>query len=256
MMVALTALGLTTLSVGLVVMDTTTSAAAKSKAAKVVKTTAYSTKRKVHVQGGWMYTSPRLTRKNYHLTKFLYTKFYATKKVTVRKANGRTATLTYLKSKNGRVKGYTSTANVRRQWGYGKYSVKAYRKGALTVLNQERVKKGLRPLKASAKLNRIAQKNSNQMLKKKKNFKANLEGTPHAGWVFSDYLAPKSNPIIHYENGKQWGQGTVYAWLGFTDITINYGAKPYLYSKNHTHIGFGGTQHGQNIYMFVVLNHK
>lgn len=222
---------------------------------KIVKTTTYKSAHKVHVQGGWMYTSSKLTHKNYHLTKYLYTKFYATKQVTVRQANGKITSLKYLTSKSGKVKGYVKTTNVRNRWGYGKYSVTAYRKNALLILNKERVKRGLKPLTETAKLDKVAQQNSDRLLKQGKNFQPNLAGTPHAGWVFYDYVAPKSNPIVHYQNGKQLGQGTMYALMGLTDRTVDYGAKPYLYSKNHTRIGFGGSQHGQAIYMFLVFSH-
>ncbi|MDT6980567.1 CAP domain-containing protein [Levilactobacillus zymae] len=248
-------LGVTTMSLSLAVTGTTP-AAAKTKAAKVLTTTTYQKKHKVHVQGGWMYSTPQLTHKTHHLTKSLYTKFYATQQVKVRQANGKTATLNYLISQNGQLKGYVQRTNVRNQWGYGKYSVAAYRKNALMVLNKERVKRGLKPYKASTKLNKVAQYNSNRMPKLGKHFKPNLKHTPHAGWFYNDYFAPKANPIIHYQNGAQWGQGSMNAWMGLTDRWIDYGAKPYLFSKTHTHIGFGGTQRGQKIYMFVVVNHN
>lgn len=234
----------------------TTTAMAKTKAAKVIKTNQYKKRHKVHVRGGWMYSSTKLTHKSHHMTNYLYTKFYATKTVTVRKANGKQATLKYIKSKNGKVKGYVHSTYVWNQWGYGKYSVKAYRKAALATLNKERRKEGLKPLKETAKLDKIAQKNSYRKYKDGHKFKPTLKGVPHAGWVTSGYIAPKGNPIVHYENGKQWGQGMIYAYMGWTDRNINYGARPYLLSKKHTQIGFGGTQHGEEIYQFVIVSHK
>lgn len=233
-----------------------TTALAKTKAAKVVKTTKYKSKHKVHVRGGWMYSSAKLTHKKHHMTKYLYTKFYATKKVQVRKSNGKTVTLKYIKSKNGKVKGYVASTYVWNQWGYGKYSVKAYRKSALAAVNKDRRANGLKPLKETAKLDKVAQKNSDQMLKKGKKFKLNVKGVTHAGWVTDAYIAPKNNPIVHYQNGKQWGHGMIDAFMGRTNLNINYGAKPYLLSKNHTQIGFGGTQHGEAIYEVLLLSHK
>lgn len=239
-------------SLGLGIMIPETSAMAKTK---VVKITTYKAAHKVHVQGGWMYTSTNLNHKNHHLTKYLYTKFYATNQVTVRKANGKNTTLNYLRSTNGQVKGYVKTVNIRNKWGYGKYSVVAYRKNALNVLNKKRIKKGLKPLTETTKLDEVAQHNSDQLLKQGKSFQANLEGTPNASWFCYYYVAPKANPIVHYQNGKQWGQGTMDALMGITDRNVNYGAEPYIFSKKHTRIGFGGSQRGQAIYMFLVFSH-
>lgn len=235
-----------------------TTAQAKTKAAHVVKTTTYKSRHKVHVQGGWMYSTPKLTRQNHHLTKYLYTKFYATKKVTVRQRNGKTTTLNYLKSKDGQTKGYVKTANVRNKWGYGKYSVAAYRKGALTALNQERDKQGLHALKETAKMDQVAQKNTERLVKQgKENFTPILTGIPHAGWVRDQYIAPKKYPVIGYENGNQWGRETIYELMGYTNITSGAAeiAKPYLLSKGHTRVGFGGIQRGQAIYMFILFSH-
>lgn len=241
-----------------VIANQTQPALAKTNAAKVIKTTEYQAKRKVHVNGGWMYTSAKLTHKNYQMTKYLYTKFYATKQVKVRQKNGQATTLTYLISKNGKVKGYVHATNVQNLWGYGKYSVTAYRKAALTALNNERKQQGLSALKENAKLDRVAQNNSNQMLKSGKKFKVNVTGVSHAGWVFDNYIAPKNNPIIHYETGAEWGKGTIDELMSHTNLVANKGAKakPYLLSKTHTQVGFGATQHGEAIYMFVLLSHK
>lgn len=231
-------------------------ASAKSKAAKVVKTTNYKSKHKVHVRGGWMYSSSKLTHKNHHMTNYLYTKFYATKKVTIRETNGHTATFNYLVSKDGKTKGYVPTNDVWNQWGYGKYSVSAYRKQVISSINQERANKGLYALKENTKLDKIAQKNSDRMLKDGKKFKVNVEGTPHAGWIVDSYVAPKSNPIVHYENGTQWGLGSVDSWMRYTDRNRDIGAMPYILSKDHTQIGVGGTQHGEADYMFVLFSHN
>jgi len=253
---ALTVLSVTTMGFAVTTANSATTAFAKAKTAKVVKTTTYKAKHKVHVQGGWMYSKAALTHKKVHLTKYLYTKFYASKKVTVRKANGKTTTVNYLTAKNGKVKGYVAASNVRNQWGYGKYSVAAYRKRAVSDINHDRATRGLKPLTETKKLDQIAQRNSDRMLKDGRSFKVNVEGTPHAGWIVDDYLAPKSNPIIHYENGTQWGQGSVNSWMRRTDRNRDIGAIPHLMNPKQTRIGLGGTQRGQAIYMFVLLSHS
>ena len=45
---------------------------------------------------------------------------------------------------------------------------------------------------------------------------------------------------------------------GFTDFNMQHNYQDftkYLLSKNHKQVGFGGTQHGQVVYMFVLLSH-
>ncbi|WP_125544882.1 CAP domain-containing protein [Levilactobacillus lindianensis] len=247
---SVTAMGFTTITTG---SDT---AFAKSKAAKVLKSTTYKSKKKVHVTGSWMYSNTKLTRKNHHMTKYLYTKFYATKKVKIRQANGKKVTYNYLKSKNGKTKGYVATKYVYNQWVYGKYSVKAYRRNAVKELNKFRAENGVAPLKEDAKLDKIAQKNVDRMRKEGKSFKGNVENTPHAGWIYDGYIAPRSVPIIAYENGSQWGQGTILSWMRITDRWRDIGAIPHLMNPKQTKVGFGGMQHGQELYEFAILSHK
>ncbi|ETY72852.1 CAP domain-containing protein [Lactiplantibacillus fabifermentans] len=254
----LTVLAVTTTGAATLSSTATTAFAKKAATAKVVKTTNFKSKHKVHVRGGAMYTSTKLTKKNHNMNNYLYTKFYATKQVTIRQKNGKNATYSYLISKNGKVKGYVKSSNVWNMWGYGKYSVTAYRKGALKALNLERKNAGLKPLKETAKLDKVAQKNSDRMLKDGKKFKANVKGVSHAGWVFDSYVAPKSNAIIQYEDGASWGKGTIDELMSHTNLVANKGAKakPYLLSKKHTMVGFGATQHGEAVYEFIVVSHK
>ncbi|WP_157054405.1 CAP domain-containing protein [Levilactobacillus paucivorans] len=251
----LTVLGIAVMGLSAITTPADT-ALAKAKAAKMVKTTTYKSKRKVHVRGSWMYSNTTLTHKTHHMTKYLYTKFYATKKVTLRKANGKVATYNYLKSKDGKVKGYVASTYVWNKWGYGKYSVKAYWKSAVAAINEDRVAQGLKPYKEDPKLDKIAQKNSDRMLKDGSKFKRDPEGTPHAGWIQDHYIAPKSNPIVHYKNGREWGIGSENSWMHRSDIDRPAFAVPYLMSAKHTSIGLGGTQHGEAVYEFVLFSHK
>ncbi|MFC6206626.1 CAP domain-containing protein [Levilactobacillus tongjiangensis] len=244
------AMGLTTMTSG------SNTALAKSKAAKVLKTTTYKSKHKVHVTGGWMYSSTKLTKKTKHMTKCLYTKFYATKKVTVRQANGKKVTYNYLKSKNGKTKGYVSSTYVYNKWGHGKYSVTAYRKAFVKKLNEFRAKDGAKPVKENAKLDKIAQKNADRMRKEGKSFEGKVEGTPHAGWIQDNYTSSKQDPILGFENGTQWGQGMAFSWMRITDRWRDIGAIPHLMNPAQTKVGVGGMQHGQELYEFVLLSHN
>ncbi|MFD1454971.1 hypothetical protein ACFQ44_04620 [Levilactobacillus lanxiensis] len=108
---AITAL---TFSLGAVIVPSTTlSASAKTKAAKVLKSkkmkkTAY------HAKGGYIYSSTKLTKKSFKAFKHLKTTFYATKSVTVKKSNGKTATYYYIKNSKGSIKGYIWKGNLKK----------------------------------------------------------------------------------------------------------------------------------------------
>jgi len=108
---AITAL---TFSLGAVIVPSTTlSASAKKKSAKVIrskkmKKTAY------HANGGYIYSSAKLTKKSHKAFNYLKTTFYATKSVTVKKTNGKTATYYYIKNSKGNVKGYIWKGNLKK----------------------------------------------------------------------------------------------------------------------------------------------
>jgi len=108
---AITAL---TFSLGAVIVPSTTlSASAKKKSAKVIrskkmKKTAY------HANGGYIYSSAKLTKKSHKAFNYLKTTFYATKSVTVKKSNGKTATYSYIKNHKGNVKGYIWKGNLKK----------------------------------------------------------------------------------------------------------------------------------------------
>jgi len=262
LMSTLTVLSVATMGLAPFAETGTTTALAKTKAAKVIKTTTYKSKRKVHARGGWMYASAKLTNKTHHMTNYLYTKFYATKQVKVRKTNGNTAKLMYIKSKDGKIKGYVPATYVWNQWGHGKFSIKQFRTHGLSYLNQERAEQGLYPLKASAKLDKVAQKNSKLFERTRlagKAFTPQLKGVPHAGWLFDHYAAQKNNPILHVTNGGEWVQDEIYEFTHkqsalYTRSGVD--GTPYLFSKTHTHVGFGGTQRGEETFTFILLSHN
>lgn len=107
-------MSLVALSLGVSSLPTTTlPALAKTKAAKVLsskklKKTAY------HVNGGYLYSSAKLTKKSHKAFKYLKTTFYATKSVKLKKRNGKTATYYYVKNKRGNVKGWIWKGNLKK----------------------------------------------------------------------------------------------------------------------------------------------
>ena len=55
---------------------------------------------------GYMYNSPKLTKKIHNLKNYKHTTFYSKKRVTIKTAKNKTAYYTYVTTKNGKIKGY------------------------------------------------------------------------------------------------------------------------------------------------------
>ncbi|TGD17563.1 hypothetical protein [Levilactobacillus suantsaiihabitans] len=110
------------------------SASAKTKAAKVIKTT--SLKRTAYqTTGGYIYTSAKLTKKKYNAGKYLSTKFYATKSSKIKKSNGKKAYYYYVTSSNKRIKGWIWKGNLQKvqQYAQAKKDVAAMKKIVLNM---------------------------------------------------------------------------------------------------------------------------
>jgi len=108
---AITAL---TFSMGVATLPTNIlPALAKTKAAKVISTKKI-TKSAYHANGGYIYSSTKLTKKSHKAFNYLKTTFYATKSVKLKKSNGKTATYYYIKNSKGNVKGYIWKGNLKK----------------------------------------------------------------------------------------------------------------------------------------------
>ncbi|MFC6179753.1 hypothetical protein [Lactiplantibacillus daowaiensis] len=110
----LAAVGVLSLSMGVAAMPSNTmNVAAKTKSAKLIssksmKKTAY------HINGGYVYSSAKLTKKNHNGKNYLRTTFYATKSATVKKTNGKKAVYYYIKNSKGSVKGWAWRGNLSK----------------------------------------------------------------------------------------------------------------------------------------------
>ncbi|WP_125681299.1 hypothetical protein [Levilactobacillus yonginensis] len=102
---ALTILSVSTMGLATVASNADT-ALAKTKAAKIVKTTTYKAKHKVHVTKGNMYSTAKLTKVSHKAKNYKRTTFYRIKKAKVVKSNKKKAVYNYVKSTNGKTKGW------------------------------------------------------------------------------------------------------------------------------------------------------
>ncbi|WP_367294951.1 hypothetical protein [Levilactobacillus yonginensis] len=102
---ALTILSVSTMGLATVASNADT-ALAKTKAAKIVKTTTYKAKQKVHITKGSLYTTAKLTKVSHKAKNYRHTTFYRIKKAKVVKSNKKKAVYNYVKSTNGKTKGW------------------------------------------------------------------------------------------------------------------------------------------------------
>ncbi|MBV0930157.1 hypothetical protein KTE19_05435 [Lentilactobacillus sp. IMAU92037] len=92
---------------------------AKARTVKVLRSSGMS-KTAYNANGGSIFTTAKLTKKAHNASSYLRTTFYATKSATVRKSNGNTAVYYYIKSSNGRVKGWIWKGNLSKKPSYTK----------------------------------------------------------------------------------------------------------------------------------------
>ncbi|MFC6206891.1 hypothetical protein [Levilactobacillus tongjiangensis] len=133
---ALTILSVSTMGLATVASNADT-ALAKTKAAKIVKTTTYKAKHKVHVTKGNLYSTAKLTKVSHKAKNYKRTTFYRIKKAKVVKSNKKKAVYNYVKSTNGKTKGWIWHSYVKN----GK-APKAKAKSLKTKRNAQGLKKG------------------------------------------------------------------------------------------------------------------
>ncbi|QCZ46821.1 hypothetical protein [Levilactobacillus brevis] len=92
-------------------------AMAKTKAAKVIKTTTLK-KSTYKTTGGYIYSSAKLTKKSFNAGKYLSMTFNATKSAKVKKSNGKTATYYYVANSSKTVKGWVWKGNLSKIKSY------------------------------------------------------------------------------------------------------------------------------------------
>ncbi|WP_283679692.1 hypothetical protein [Lentilactobacillus sp. Marseille-Q4993] len=146
------------LALGIGFYTTTDSASAKTKPAQLVKVKTFSPATKVKATKGPMYTNYKLTKKNHNLAKYKKTVFTTGKTVTVKLASGKHAIYKYLRSQNGKVKGYVASKYVKKadtikrvkstkssKSSLSHFSLTEYRNEFIKALNAERAKRKLPP---------------------------------------------------------------------------------------------------------------
>lgn len=93
------------LSIGLLGGFTSTADVSAKQTVKVVKVQKVATKA-YRATKGYMYNSPKLTKKIHNLKNYPKTTFYSKKRVTIKTTNNKTAYYTYVANKSGKIKGY------------------------------------------------------------------------------------------------------------------------------------------------------
>lgn len=245
--------------------------AAKHQSTATVYSVTTSHTRKVKVTGGTLYTSTRLTKKKANLSKTKYRKLtYTTSKTYgLKKSNGKKAIYNYIKSTNGRAKGYvwhgylkpvtkktaakakTSTTSPRQSLTL---STTDYRNAFLTGLNAERAKRHLATLSANDSYNAIAQQRSQQLLTSfahedaQGNFIADdlftAQGVPGLSGecISMDYLDEDvSNP------SQDTAKRDLYEYI-YDDADSNWGHRDILLAADAQTVGIGATQKGASVY--------
>lgn len=110
-----TALVLGGLAIGTGVSSTATTVQAKTKSTKVVKATYKKLSKKAyHVTTGTFYSTSKLTKANHYAKNYKHTTFYTYNQATVTRANGKKAVYYYVKSSNGKVKGWIWHSSLKK----------------------------------------------------------------------------------------------------------------------------------------------
>lgn len=107
----------TSVGLGILANNQPTTAQAKVRAAKVLKTTAIK-KQAYNINGGYLYKNAKLTKKATSSRHLLKTTLYTYKSANVKKTNGKKAIYYYVKNKSGSVKGWAWRGNLQKKRSY------------------------------------------------------------------------------------------------------------------------------------------
>lgn len=104
---------------GAVLSSNASDVSAKVRSAKVLGYNGLS-KTAYNVNGGYLYSNAKLTKKVHNAKSFLNTTFYATKSATVRRTNGSRATYYYIANGSKSVRGWIWQGNLSKAKSYAK----------------------------------------------------------------------------------------------------------------------------------------
>lgn len=165
------------------------------------KTTA---KKTVHFQKGALYSSAKLTKVKAHMAKYKHTTFYTSKQAKVVKANHKKAVYVYVKSSNGKTKG----------WVWSGYAKKGKAPKATTSVYK--AKKSSKTISASAK--KVANSKNSFGLKKGSTAKSVIKkNTPHGMKTVSNTATSIPGTNIKIKKGSVHSTG----WDKFYAITTS-----------------------------------
>jgi len=143
--------------------NSTDVAQAKTTSARVISSKKLA-KHAVHAAKGHIYSSTRLTKTTHYAKNYKHTTFYRTKQAKVVKANGKKSIYQYIKTSNGKVRGWIWHGYLKNGKAPKKsvtsdsaaFNVAKANKNFLSLVNKERVKRHLTPLKTEEKLMTLA----------------------------------------------------------------------------------------------------
>ncbi|GEO68882.1 hypothetical protein [Levilactobacillus acidifarinae] len=127
----------TSLGLGILASNQPTTAQAKVRAAKVLKTTAIK-KQAYNINGGYLYKNAKLTKKATSSRHLLKTTLYTYKSANVKKVNGKKAVYYYVMNKSGSIKGWAWRGNLQKKRSYAqqKKDIKAVL-GIIRTMSQD-----------------------------------------------------------------------------------------------------------------------
>ncbi|MCW3777323.1 CAP domain-containing protein [Levilactobacillus namurensis] len=278
------------LCVSLLGVTTTAQAKRHTHAATVYSAWTWRPKTKVKVKKGTLYTSIRLTKKKANLAKAKYRKLtYITgKQYAVKKANGKHARYNYIRSTNGKVKGYVWSGYVhqlKRKATTKKRSTKvtktrkagnstpkssepatpvlstaAYRSAFLQALNNERAKRNIPAVTESATYDTIAQHRSTQLLT---NF---AHGDDQSDFIADDLFTAAGVAGLRGEcismdymddadanPSASVAKRDIHEYI-YNDADSNWGHRDILLDAANTTIGIGATQKPSSEYVYGAID--
>lgn len=198
-----------------------------------------------HIKG-YMYTSRQLNKRAHKLSNYAHTTFKVSTKVKLLKSNHRVANYYYIKSANGKIKGYIwkgytyrpsnavdvskssntnkpvsdtptdqksndnsadkSSNNGDEKAGKFNFKIDEYRQTALADLNKERAKRNLAPVTEDPKLDQLAQTRAEQIV-------THYSHYDDSGNIIAKQLAPEqgiTNWSAECNNTREWDSGNIF----------------------------------------------
>lgn len=241
-------------------------AMAHAKSAKVLSHKKLK-KRTVHATKGDLYTSWKLSKISHHMKNYEHTTLYRTKQATIRKTNGKKAIYQYVKSINGKVKGwiwrgYLKTGKAAKS---KRTSININKdqltKAFLKIVNKERKKRHAKSLKTEPRFMRLANQRAIDSRKISDIEHDNKDGQSYFvleaprfhianNWLDAECLFLGSDDHPNTSSAKIAAREYLYH-----DASSNWGHRDALVNDESDFIGIGWSYDGYALYNAVITGH-